>query len=548
MFNFICFLLFTDSDSSGSCDGNVCPWSRTRSLSQPLSPSLQANQTLVDLIAEKKCLSKYDAQLLVAEGYKLREAKVVLTPHKIKEDGTLAVEEGGVRYASRLRREERRRSGDGRERRMSLNEEPVPSPKVEEAHLNGGLLDEDDTECAVSSRKERRRSGECLKRRISVKEEVQEMPQFSQEICVSEEARDIPGLRSRIRLVSAVGLTLDQQSNCSSTDSEVIFNLKQLHSKNHKKVENHLTYESEISDCETKLKIRGIPRDRSVHSVKRNLMDNGINRIKSHGGKRPRKVTDLRNGSTDSQRIKHYGEGLEVPPLVLPKRKMTKYDAELIAEAVQKIPKLKIRMKDPNGFIEEMVTSSEDEVSPRQQHTSTCENDPENLIIDIPDSPTRLTRAARVTIPGSELPQSPTSSSKIDSQHSSPGVHTARANLILDGPEWKKSSHQFAPRSMSQLRHLYEIPPHPLCQKADKTSPKQINPSDIKTLYPHDHENTEQLSEPVGVSNNTQTIKLSVKPLDNRTTRKVRLIFGQGSMDFQVPKNEKGYLKKTKPL
>ncbi|XP_071809331.1 uncharacterized protein [Asterias amurensis] len=538
----------SDSESSSSSDGQSCPWSRTRSLSQsqPLSPSIQANQTLVDLIAEKKCLSKFDAQLLVAEGYKLREAKVVLTPHKIKEDGTLAVEEGGVRYASKLRQEERRRSREVRERRMSMNEEPVPSPKVEEAHLNGELVDENEANCEIISRKERRRSSDCLKKRTSVKEEAQEMPQLSQETYVGEAARDIPGLRSRTRLVSEAGLALDQQSNCSSTNSEVMFKSKQLPSlKILKKVENNLTYESEISDCETKLKIRGVPRERGVHSVKRNLMESGLNRTKAHGGKKPCKGTDSRNFISDPSRKdnKHHG-GLEVPPLILPKRKMTKYDAELIAEAVQKIPKLKIRMKDPNGCIEEMITSSEDEVSSRQS-SSSCESSPEKLTISIPDSPSRLTRAARFVIPSSKSTHSPTSPLALGSQPSSPGVHKARVNLQFDGPEYKKTSLQFAPRSMSQLRHLYEIPPHPLCQRTQKvSSPKQINPSEVKNFYPKD----DQSNGVVGTSPTTQTLKLFTKPLENRNTRKVRLIFDKEAMDFHVPKTDSSYLKKAKPL
>ncbi|XP_038052902.1 histone-lysine N-methyltransferase KMT5B-like [Patiria miniata] len=544
----------SDSDCSGSSDGNSCPWSRSRSSSQPLSPSLQANQTLVDLIAERKCLSKFDAQLLVAEGYKLREAKVVLTPHKIKEDGTLTVEEGGVRYASRLRRGEERRKSGGRERRMSLNEEPVPSPRVEEAHLNGGLLDTEAPECVTATRRERRRSSECRERRMSLTEE---MPELSQETClgasgVAETARDIPGLRSRARTVAAEGLALDQQSNCSSTDTEVTFNVKRS-SKAPKVIEKDLTYESEISDCEMKLKIRGVPRDR-VNALKRNLLDSASVMINRHGGKREYREIDSTKNSTELLGRHRKHEGLEVPPLILPKRKMTKYDAELIAEAVQKIPKLKIRMKDPNGCIEEVVTSSEDEVSPRQ-FSGSCESNPaasqDKLLLDVPDSPSRLTRAQRVLIPGPKLPQSPTSSSKTESPPGSPSVQRARVNLKFDGPERKKTSHQFAPR-MSQLRHLYEIPPHPMCQKADKDAPpKHVNSRDVKTFYPSSPDNpkTKSPSDMLGSEERApQTFKVLVKPVDNRNTRKIRLIFGQRSMDFQVPKTEKRYPTKAKPL
>ncbi|XP_022082802.1 histone-lysine N-methyltransferase KMT5B-B-like isoform X2 [Acanthaster planci] len=549
----------SDSECSGSSDGSSCPWSRSRS-SQPLSPSFLANQTLVDLIAEKKCLSKYDAQLLVAEGYKLREAKVVLTPHKIKEDGTLTVEEGGVRYASRLRREERRKAGrEGRERRMSLNEEPVPSPRVEEAHLNGGIVDTEAVECVAASRTERRRSRESRKRRVSATEEMQELSKLPRETCLDpsggvEGVSSVPGLRSRSGSVAAVGLALDQQSNCSSCDTEVTFNVRHL-SKAPKAIEKDLTYESEISDCETKLKIRGVPRDRAI-AGKRNLLDDGPARTNRHGGKRERRETDCSKNCKDLK-VKHgKSEGLEVPPLILPKRKMTKYDAELIAEAVQKIPKLKIRMKDSNGCIEEVVTSSEDEVSPRQ-HSVSCESSSittsqdQKLLLDVPDSPSRLTRGQRVLIPGPKLPQSPTSTSKTDSPPASPSLLRARANLKFNSPERKKTSHQFVPR-MSQLRHLYEIPPHPILQKVDKSvPPKHINSSDVKTFYPSfpDSPKTEHLSDVLKSEESpSQTFQVSVKPVDNRNTRKIRLIFGQRTMDIQLPKTGKCYPTKSKPL
>ncbi|XP_072172425.1 uncharacterized protein [Diadema setosum] len=92
------------------------PSTKPRSNRRPLSPSRSTNQALlVDILAEKKCLSRCDAELMLAEGYKVRsssslqlkQAKVLLTPHKYEEDKTFTVstsEETGRSLRARTRR------------------------------------------------------------------------------------------------------------------------------------------------------------------------------------------------------------------------------------------------------------------------------------------------------------------------------------------------------------------------------------------------------------------------------------------------------------
>ena len=102
----------TDSIASSKCVLSTRP----RSSRRTLSPTRPVNQALVDILAEQKCISRCDAELMLAEGYKVRdsnsvplkEAKVLLTPHKYDNDKTIVLEESNGNERS-LRTRSRRR-------------------------------------------------------------------------------------------------------------------------------------------------------------------------------------------------------------------------------------------------------------------------------------------------------------------------------------------------------------------------------------------------------------------------------------------------------
>ncbi|XP_030845126.1 histone-lysine N-methyltransferase KMT5B isoform X1 [Strongylocentrotus purpuratus] len=102
----------SDSESSlSSTNSNTVTSSKQvlstkpRSNRRPLSPSRTTNEALVDILAEQKCLSRCDAELMLAEGYKVRgsnpipikDAKVLLTPHKYDKDTRVLVAGGSGR-------------------------------------------------------------------------------------------------------------------------------------------------------------------------------------------------------------------------------------------------------------------------------------------------------------------------------------------------------------------------------------------------------------------------------------------------------------------
>ncbi|PIK40596.1 putative ubiquitin carboxyl-terminal hydrolase 36 [Apostichopus japonicus] len=125
-------------------------------------------------------------------------------------------------------------------------------------------------------------------------------------------------------------------SSSESSDSEVSFNFKHA-SPGH--FESR-TYESEISNCETKMKIRDISG--SSYRARRMSMRPSL---RLYAGEESKSETD-RNDRR--------------------KRKVVGYDEEETMDAKRKIPRITIKMKDPNGDIEEVVTSSEDENQSRQ--------------------------------------------------------------------------------------------------------------------------------------------------------------------------------------
>ena len=599
----VCVLTVEDSEDSENSDDEtqvVADFSsRNRATSSPLTPSNQANQALVNLIAEKKSLSKCDAELLVAEGYKLREAKVVLTPQKVDPDESVTVEEG--KGSSRMRFSKKpAESVKNRHKMDDVSCAEVVENRTEE------VSDSNLSERTKTSRVEVDRCRTRLCSRMN-SNTVTELVDDGSSDSDSREGERIPlfdklhALKNNIVSPDRTSIThpannesepsdplssdgdrdgknyttsgslrdsatatpillkvlqsspnqhlsskespdsgppSDQLSSCSS-DSEIVFNAKSaaLDAAKERPVtrcSQSFTYESEISDCETKIKIRG------------------IRKMKFYGDKGSTSVVTSSRTGKYVKNNKGSGDATESSSVekLAAKRKLTKYDAQLIKEA-RKVPKLKIRIGD------EIVTSSEDEVSPRstkRTKSELCSNDNEPLISD---SPRPVTRGKKIPTPGAKPP--PGSPKLLLSKELRAKIHATD----VDECGQKRSSvvHNFVPR-MSQLKQLYEIPPHPMCQqmKAKPVSPPPTPPDSLNGTLPDSPPTPDEARNVFGGSvaslsfNGLANAALKRPPLKREDsdsgTRKVRFIFGHNNtLDLQVPKNgRQNRMKRTKPL
>ncbi len=594
---FFCTLTESDSEESEEedSDDEVVPLAtsctRSRSNSSPLTPSNQANQALVDLIAEKKCLSKCDAELLVAEGYQLREAKIVLTPQKVNSEDTLKVEGSIVRPDGRVRTRYVKKQ-------ESMNEHTVGEPGEKSrtpieadrcrtrlcSRLNSVIGNEGesgDELGKITSKEERtslfdtlhamkngmspsRTSEEVVRTKCNgtmpvrtngetrgnslghVESKLHKVRRLSGgdgkgtgelmlKVCDTNKSNEQTMLHSGLRkhLHSDIQASSDQLSSCSS-DSEITFKIKPppqpKRGRPVTRCSQSFTYESEISDCETKLKIRGIRRMKFYGD--KSASDNASN---------CRIAAKLANSgsetSCETQKEKSSVEKLAA------KRKLTKYDAQLIKEANKRVPKLKIRIGD------EIVTSSEDEVSPRSIKRTKSE-----LCSDRADSPEPLrpvTRGKKIPTPGAR----PSLGSKGNREKMQTNTDT---NMVSqEHHDRRRVIHNFVPR-MSQLKQLYEIPPHPML--------KQIK---VKTISPptspESNDNSSDTPSPDLVDNvfgsrvaslSFNGIAMAARSDDveregealESSTRKVRFIFGENNtLDLQVPKNARQHRKRAKP-
>ncbi|XP_072033976.1 LOW QUALITY PROTEIN: uncharacterized protein [Amphiura filiformis] len=560
----------SDSEESENSDDEVplatfC--TRSRSNSSPLTPSNQANQALVNLIAEKKCLSKCDAQLLVAEGYQLREAKIVLTPQKVNCEDTVEVEgavinsEGKIRTryfkklesvnghslegelesdktrtlleADRCRTRlcsrlnsviDKEEDSDEKEERISLfdtlhamkngmspartNEESRTKPSVlvrtnGEPRINGNV--------ETKLQRVRRQSGGENKDTGHLVLKVYQSNGSNE--CVEHKATSHSG----------TPFSSDQLSSCSS-DSEITFKLEPpTQPKRDRPVtrcSQSFTYESELSDCETKIKIRG------------------IRRMKFYGEKSC--TADNTSGSRTEKTHESSKEKSSVEKLAA-KRKLTKYDAQLIKEASKRVPKLKIRIGD------EIVTSSEDEVSPRSIKRTKSELCSDR-VDSFPENLSPVTHGQENQLQELGLPQGQNQTKK----KSQPNTDV---NIVSQEQDRRRVIHHFVPR-MSQLKQLYEIPPHPMCKQmkvktiSPPTPPESLNESSNDTPSPNPAHNVFG-SHVASLSFNG--IAMAARSEDHvsenleSNTRKVRFIFGENNtLDLQVPKNGRQHRKRTK--
>ena len=634
---------------------------RSRSNPSPLTPSNQANQDLVDLIAEKKCLSKCDAQLLVAEGYQLREAKIVLTPQKVHPEDSVKVDptvlkardgkmrtrfvkkldsanghiedtikaegtsvkqedkirtrfckkhesvnghlaEDGVGHATQTQAiktesevtERRRRTSSTdveevteRRRRTSSTDvdrcrtrlcarlNSTNSEDANSAGVNGGTVSKEssaivdkgertslfdtlqamktgmspertcdetrtqkpnselqiaadtDKERTVNPISLRRRSGDENRGRAHLLIKVLQSSTNDYRVAMSDSQTDTPAVSS------------DQLSSCSS-DSEVTFKIKPVPAqpKTNRPVtrcSQSFTYESELSDCETKLKIRG------------------IRKMKFYGDKggSPDVVTSSRTGKFVRNSTADVNEASSVEKLAA-KRKLTKYDAQLIKEAKNKIPKLKIRIGD------EIVTSSEDEVSPRNRKSTKSELCSDDSM-DSP-APRPVTRGKKIPTPGARPGSKPHNEPKRNQ------VVSDQLDTTQESQRPRSVSHQFVPR-MSQLKQLYEIPPHPMCKQmkvkpplSPPTPPESENGSCDTPSPRADKVFGSRVTSPLSFNGiamaaqsggSSRSAPATSGDSSDNNTRKVRFIFGEdNTLDLQVPKTTSPQLnrKRTKSM
>ena len=619
---------------------------RSRSNPSPLTPSNQANQDLVDLIAEKKCLSKCDAQLLVAEGYQLREAKIVLTPQKVhpedsvkvdpavlkardgkmrtrfvkkldsanghiedtvKMEGTAGKQEDKIRtrFCKKLDSVNGHLAEDGvgpadqtlaiktesdvtdRRRRTSSTDvdrcrtrlcarlNSTNSEDADSSGMNGGTVSKEssatvekkerislfdtlqamktgmspertceeartqkpnselkiatdaDTGRTVNPISLRRRSGDENRGRAHLLIKVLQSSTNDYRVAMSDSQTDTPAVSS------------DQLSSCSS-DSEVTFKVKPVPAqpKTNRPVtrcSQSFTYESELSDCETKLKIRG------------------IRKMKFYGDKggSPDVVTSSRTGKFVRNGSADVNEASSVEKLAA-KRKLTKYDAQLIKEAKKKIPKLKIRIGD------EIVTSSEDEVSPRNRKRTKSELCSDDSMDSPPPRP--VTRGKKIPTPGARPGSKPHKEPKRNQV-----VSDQLDTTTQDSQRPRNMSHQFVPR-MSQLKQLYEIPPHPMCKQmkvkphlSPPTPPESENGSCDTPSPRADKVFGSQVTSPLSFngiamaaqSGSSRSAPATSGDSSDNNTRKVRFIFGEdNTLDLQVPKTTSPRLnrKRTKSM
>ncbi|XP_071954998.1 uncharacterized protein [Antedon mediterranea] len=209
------------------------------------------SKDLVDIVAERKGIARCDAQLLLAEGYKLPEPKLLITPTKM-----------------------------------------IPSDSVR--------IEEADTYLRKQNSK----------------------------------------LDSRLQTV----MEQDSGWQSSGSDSEISFkftsskHLKQRKLKKAKHSRFHITYESEISDCETKLKIKGISK------LKFYKPSNSIGSLNQELGRNDK----LFDGHLDSDCESEENNDVICEDDVR-KRENVRYNAELINQTSTRIPRLRITMRNTDS-------------------------------------------------------------------------------------------------------------------------------------------------------------------------------------------------------
>lgn len=139
---------------------------------------------------------------------------------------------------------------------------------------------------------------------------------------------------------------IEDQANDSS-DSEISFNFK-CSPIGHFETRR---YESEISKCETKMKIRDISAS-PYRSRRMSMRPHGTGSMYSAQEDSRRNFKETKMEANDRRKRK------------------ARYDENEGTESKRKVPRITIKMKDPNGDIEEVVTSSEEESNSQSRQLS----------------------------------------------------------------------------------------------------------------------------------------------------------------------------------
>ncbi|XP_054761668.2 uncharacterized protein LOC129268107 [Lytechinus pictus] len=650
----------TNSNTEASSK-QVLSTTKPRSNRRPLSPSRTTNQALVDILAEQKCLSRCDAELMLAEGYKVRssnpvplkEAKVLLTPHKYEKDKRVVVAGSSGRSLRSRRKLENalEPTSNQRKDRQSGRTRNSPSRVQRTKETNVvKLCNPPGRQESVALRSPLRHSGNAADFPLSVTTELQvdtndrsrkkvvllsqSLPR-SRRMSVSPSTVDSPSLspsqkpqspRSAVlpartlssllsapltltnacrtlsnsilaetkaisiqsedkltaKLKEGVQLSSDSEASSAGTLSmpkddddddddefivvdddgddtgdeymdalESVFSTPKLACPSAKECESEelsgsgdtaqgptidarksnsvtqkriMTYQSEISACKTKLTIRGI----------RQLVSQPVDSSSKTGG--------LCNGDLQSESAS-LAKNTTLGSLTRStrKRQLGKSDSEDAASCkspkselkptILKVPRLKIRVKDPNGDIEEIVTSSSDEErSPQLHHKFSRRLD------DSSSAKANLSRRSSgkrnsVQNPKKETrKQSSTGKSeiKLGTMLEGKGNQTKNAPSRFQLPNLISSSQGERPEEASSE----SISP-PVLPKIDDDEDLIIDVEDefefpLPPLEPEGH----------GLYASVDAIPCGIE------TQKVRFKFGQESMQFHMPRVAHSHLEK----
>ncbi|XP_033123901.1 histone-lysine N-methyltransferase set9-like [Anneissia japonica] len=318
---------------NGTTKRPISKYDKLRNRGDVELPNMSVSPTskdLVDVVAERKGIARCDAQLLLAEGYKLPEAKLVITPTKI-----------------------------------------IPS--------NTNSLLESEPDCY----------------------------QPKQNTIMDYRLQNV--------------LEQDSGWQSSGSDSEISFkftsskHLKQRKLKKAKHSRLHITYESEISDCETKLKIKGISKLKFY-----NQASNSCGSLK----KKNEEKSFERNCETDGESDGNDDDILCDHEQSVRKRQPVHYNAELINQTSTRIPRLRITMRNTDS---KLLSKSKND-----KYSTTDDNK-------------RVTRGKKIPTPGTRSVRKSTE----ESNNFSNEFHT---KTLTPTNGKRRSSLNFSPRP-SQVQH-----------------------------------------------------------------------------------------------